>query len=631
MASYVALSEMHPDKNAQGATQTVSALRYFFALDQFYKSQGRDCDTRNREDKNKFNQYVGNFCYICDKERTYTAQFYLPLKEHNGDYNIGSNFYSVGQVKLSLNNGGMVLDYPQRGNAPLFNIKEGVLLRNLHYYPNLLHYLPSDKIRLALALWVCRYINLDIDKSDMSGANLYHGIKGGLLKRYSTELVDELLPGEEESAPILETLPISFTEKQGYVFSGKEIEALFPEFGNSLASPYPKAIDLRNKPIDANYSTYLAAMRTKPFLLLAGISGTGKSRIVKEMAFASCPPSLQDEKEVTPGNYCMIEVKPNWHDSTDLLGYFSSIQQQYVVTPFINFLIKAWINPKAPFFVCLDEMNLAPVEQYFAEFLSVLESRKLKDGTIVSDALIKREIFCTHIDDFKRSYYGVKPEKSNPIYESIEKGDSGIWASFTENGITLPQNLIVVGTVNMDDTTCQFSRKVIDRAMTIEMNKVDFHSMLDLEKSDTLKYPVNYVGAEFFIPKFAAARDAYLTLKSEDQLLLYNEAISMLEGIDSILTGTPFRIAYRVENELLLYFCALREEMPEADGKSLLNNAFDDILMMKILPRIQGSDELKDTLDQLYSWTETSFPKANAKVHEMRQGLEQKHFTSFWP
>lgn len=125
-----------------------------------------------------------------------------------------------------------------------------------------------------------------------------------------------------------------------------------------------------------NDMKYLTAIRTKPFLLLAGISGTGKSRIVRELAFKSCPKYLQDKDETTPGNYCMIEVKPNWHDSTELLGYYSNLSKSYQFKKFVKFLVKAKMFPDVPFFVCLDEMNLAPVEQYFAEILSVLETRK---------------------------------------------------------------------------------------------------------------------------------------------------------------------------------------------------------------------------------------------------------------
>lgn len=86
-------------------------------------------------------------------------------------------------------------------------------------------------------------------------------------------------------------------------------------------------------------------------MLLAGISGTGKSRIVKQMAFESCPdiPALRSDK-TAPGNYELIEVKPNWHDSSELLGYESEIGgPHYVVTPFVRFLVKAMRYPDVPF------------------------------------------------------------------------------------------------------------------------------------------------------------------------------------------------------------------------------------------------------------------------------------------
>lgn len=143
--------------------------------------------------------------------------------------------------------------------------------------------------------------------------------------------------------------------------------------------PYQNSINnqgISNVPISTDipktYIYLLNALRTKPFLLLAGISGTGKSRIVRELAFATCNKVLKDEEGTTPGNYCIIEVKPNWHDSTELLGFYSNLSNKYLFKRFTNFIIKAMQHRDVPFFVCLDEMNLAPVEQYLAEFLSVL-------------------------------------------------------------------------------------------------------------------------------------------------------------------------------------------------------------------------------------------------------------------
>ena len=121
------------------------------------------------------------------------------------------------------------------------------------------------------------------------------------------------------------------------------------------------------------YAPYLTAIRTKPFVLLAGISGTGKSRIVRKLAQATDNIDTFTNENGRwslhrPANFELIQVKPNWHNSMDVVGYLSNIPSpHYVFTPFVEFVVKAWMHPETPFFLCLDEMNLAPVEEYFAE------------------------------------------------------------------------------------------------------------------------------------------------------------------------------------------------------------------------------------------------------------------------
>lgn len=374
-----------------------------------------------------------------------------------------------------------------------------------------------------------------------------------------------------------------------------------------------------------NYEDLLTAMRTKPFLLLAGISGTGKSRIVKQMAFESCPdiPALRSDK-TAPGNYELIEVKPNWHDSSELLGYESEIGgPHYVVTPFVRFLVKAMRYPDVPFFVCMDEMNLAPVEQYFAEFLSVLESRKLlSDGTITSEPLIKADIFSKYADQLHRDLDITDTETYKAVYDRLKN-----------DGLRLPSNLIVVGTVNMDETTHQFSRKVIDRAMTIEMNIEDAETPFKnfFEGGDALHYYDNPQPKDLFLPKVVQASEALSTLSAEDAAYLKDNVPGLLHSLNSALNGTPFKIAYRVQNELILYFFSLREENPDEAAEALLTQAMDAILMMKVLPRIEGDEDLLDKpLKALAQFTE-NYPQASRKIAEMQERLPQAHFTCFWP
>lgn len=415
----------------------------------------------------------------------------------------------------------------------------------------------------------------------------------------------------------------------------------YTEIVKDTVSPHADIVIDRKKGRDAviqdlskaktNYSpsalstSYLTAMRTKPFLLLAGISGTGKSRIVKQMAFESCPdiPALRSDK-TAPGNYELIEVKPNWHDSSELLGYESEIGgPHYVVTPFVRFLVKAMRYPDVPFFVCMDEMNLAPVEQYFAEFLSVLESRKLlSDGTITSEPLIKADIFSKYADQLHRDLDITDTETYKAVYDRLKN-----------DGLRLPSNLIVVGTVNMDETTHQFSRKVIDRAMTIEMNIEDAETPFKnfFEGGDALHYYDNPQPKDLFLPKVVQASEALSTLRAEDASYLKENVPGLLHSLNSALNGTPFKIAYRVQNELILYFFSLREENPDEAAEALLAQAMDAILMMKVLPRIEGDEDLLDKpLKALAQFTE-NYPQASRKIAEMQKRLPQAHFTCFWP
>lgn len=383
-------------------------------------------------------------------------------------------------------------------------------------------------------------------------------------------------------------------------------------------------------------TTHSPALRTKPFMLLAGISGTGKSRIVKEMAFQTCPEEgdLRSD-EVTPGNYCLVEVKPNWHDSTELLGYKSVLTEHYVATKFVRFLAKAMCYPKVPFFVCLDEMNLAPVEQYFAEFLSVLESRKKgDDGEITSEPLIEASVFCDDEEHLYEALFGPSTTIEEGVQMTFVGKESQVYETLKRDGLRIPSNLIVVGTVNMDETTHQFSRKVIDRAMTVEMNIEDGDAPFkEFFASDgDLKYPTTPISEQNFLSKNVTAKQALEELSAEDQALVYKDVPSILAGINAALDGTPFKVAYRVQNELVIYFAELCRFNADANAEDLLAQAVDDILMMKVLPRVEGdNDLLEEPLKKLSELTKNTYFKAHQKVEEMKVRLDKNHFTSFWP
>ncbi len=309
----------------------------------------------------------------------------------------------------------------------------------------------------------------------------------------------------------------------------------------------------------------LASLRAKPFVILAGHSGTGKSRIVRKLAYMTCNvKELQNENE-GPQNFCMVQVKPNWHDSADLLGYRSAINDnEYVGTKLIKFIFRAYAYPNTPFFLCLDEMNLAPVEQYFAEFLSAMESLKPTDekdtegaGEFTSDPVID-----------------LNAEQDTNLYElGCEWTKAYDW--FKSHGFTIPKNLFVVGTVNMDETTCQFSRKVLDRAMTIEMTEASF---ADYGKVEEPKYEDRL--DEEIIKKLITRPLRIKTLDEDDA-----KGETALIQVQKSLEKTPFAVAFRFANEYMLYKRAIKAFDPEGKMKV---DPLDHIVLMKVLPRISG-------------------------------------------
>lgn len=389
----------------------------------------------------------------------------------------------------------------------------------------------------------------------------------------------------------------------------------------------------------------------KPFLLLAGISGTGKTRFVREQAAAHCNGDLS--------NYCLIPVRPDWHEPSDLLGYISRIGQggsRYVVTDLLRFVVKVWQDAwasataeelvcKAPtdmttYWLCLDEMNLAPVEQYFADYLSILETRKWQDGSYHCDSLLKSDTI-KQLDSAGQQALRADLQLDDVLFDDL-------WNYFVNVGIPLPPNLIVAGTVNMDETTHGFSRKVIDRAFTIDFGVFypnDFdHYFKSSIRPKTLGFPVLSQVTKVDLDTVFSDKDGA-------------KSIAFLNAINIVLKGTPFELAYRALNELLLAVVCFNPK-----NEIELQAVWDDFLMSKVLPRIDGDGEKlnfngddSSLLTQLLAVIDTQFPdilsaqrpdllrveigggvhlvncRAKQKLDWMQKRLADNGFTTFWP
>lgn len=371
------------------------------------------------------------------------------------------------------------------------------------------------------------------------------------------------------------------------------------------------------------YRPYITAIKSKPFLLLAGISGTGKSRIVRELARACWDVESEEYKAQQPKNFEMIQVKPNWHDSSELIGYVSRVsgKAEFVAGGYLKFVAKAWEDLDTPYFLCLDEMNLAPVEQYFAEYLSVVESRKCQDdGIVTTDSILEKAN--------EEWYFNLTASLTS---------DENVRKQFNEEGISIPQNLIVIGTVNMDETTFSFSRKVLDRAMTIEMNEVDLYGGLTNRHE-----AIGKLSNEDLVGNAVEGVDVY-----SDNKEVCDIAINYLAKLNKELDGTPFKVAYRTRNEFLLYVVNNLPYSKDENGNDLpqeyvIARALDEITNMKVLSRIEGddtkvTDKLLDSLmnvieDGLKEITDEEHPVNSvslAKLKEMKNRLSSG-YTSFW-
>jgi len=347
-------------------------------------------------------------------------------------------------------------------------------------------------------------------------------------------------------------------------------------------------------------ANFYLALRAKPFVILAGISGTGKTQLPRKFAAA-----LGFSKE----QVIQLPVRPDWTDSSDLLGY-TSLDGNFIPKDLTLAIQKATANPDKPFFFILDEMNLARVEHYFSDYLSVIETRERVGKDIKTDPILREEIL---------------------------KAAKNI-SDFTEMG--LPQNLYLIGTVNMDETTHAFSKKVLDRANSIEMNDVDLNWIENNGKSIE---KLSNISNELFKTVYVNSSE----LNEADKKSITDE-MRTLQAINKILEKADLHFAYRVRDEIAFYLIINKKY-------ELINSstAFDFQVVQKILPRIHGSSERVQTvlvellnllegknfrssnfefsmLSEKIEMGSLKYKRASKKIIFMLKRFDEDRFTSFW-
>ena len=341
---------------------------------------------------------------------------------------------------------------------------------------------------------------------------------------------------------------------------------------------------------------FYLSLKSKPFVILAGTSGTGKTRLVKLFA------------EAIGAKMQLVPVRPDWSDSSDLFGH-NDLSGQFHPGAIIDFVKQAEWDKDTPYFLCLDEMNLARVEYYLSDFLSIIETRDRKDnGAIETDALVDASYFQSQ----------AAREKYGRVY--------------------IPENLYIIGTVNMDETTFPFSKKVLDRANTIEFSFVNLMARVS-------------VGGQAVAQKLdnSFLKTDYLYLRDCTDEDLVGDICFNLEELNQILVKANLHVGYRVRDEIAFYMMNNKKaELLDEDA------AFDHEIMQKILPRIQGSSSaIEDVLSELFikcagDYTgysgEAAYQKMNAyldsktckypnsarKISFMMRRYNEDGFTSYW-
>jgi len=394
---------------------------------------------------------------------------------------------------------------------------------------------------------------------------------------------------------------------------------------------------------------YVASIVTKPFVILAGVSGTGKSKIAELVAeFYSLTSSGQVLKNASPissdkfvfeGNggtalavdhsrFSLVPVRPDWIDNQSILGFVNPLTGRYESTQAFDLMLRAnrtltetFTPADAPrYFMLLDEMNLARVEHYFSDWLACSESRRYREDQTVSQQPI--------------------PLHRHASAMTSLIGNDGIAQDVhVPNTLEIPTNLVVTGTVNIDETTYAFSPKVLDRSMVIEFNDVD----LDLLRNGIGEHEVKNFRFPYRLPSFELP-----TIESFTSLP--QSTHDHLVSLNKILTGAQLHFGYRSAAEIARFIRVYDNILPEDPADVDFIRALDGAVLQKILPRIQGNrarieaslcaliyycHELKIpaepfNLDAVEFETDPKLKKSYVRAREMLSRLRDFGFVTFF-
>lgn len=361
------------------------------------------------------------------------------------------------------------------------------------------------------------------------------------------------------------------------------------------------------------FMTWLKSYFAPGDSLYISVEGSGESiRFFKE-----APESVG----IGASQLAFMSVRPDWLDHTGLLGYYNPVLQTYQSTEFLKLMLRAKQNRELPFFLILDEMNLSKVEYYFADFLSCVESRRISSsGELLQEKIPLHEEWQEEI---------IITDDDGTIYQ-------------VPNRIEIPDNLYIIGTVNVDETTYMFSPKVLDRAHVIECNEMDLNGYINMGFMNTQNGQSLTAGLEE-ISWFTANSIFHLDLYKKSYLLPENkqpldQLFDAIEYLHNLLLQNGISFGYRVVDELFYFILnAYEEELLDA------TDALDIGVLQKVLPKLHGNRaQMEQVLIDLFAWTEPAegstlenpslaglYPRTMRKIQAMYKQLNRTGYCSF--
>lgn len=600
--AYLQLVNIDPREEGKSRQEKVSALRYLLGASIVLKKTHQvslDLSVGQTANRESFINAVGEIVEVCGTGK-YTVDFHSKFAD-SPDYAVGSNFLTT---RVSNSRNGQKVEYPGRP-APLLDIID----EKLSIRSNLKISLENDyniaAIRAPLAIWLLRSEEIQpADESERDRLDELHWlIERSIKSKYDGNVAGIITPSRDEINSFLFEANLSLSDVLGkdpadqsiVIKSGLDVaiqneSSEISEIVERMLSDFTASgLKVKNNLI----SRFASSLLAKRFLILTGLSGSGKTKLAH--AFATWFSETAEQ-------YRLVAVGADWTTNENVVGYQDAINGGVYRKPScgaLDVILRAQQEVRTaeengstprPYFLILDEMNLSHVERYFSDILSAIES-----GQEIALHSAAGDLQADDQDEL-----------------------------LVPGSIRLPENLFIVGTVNIDETTYMFSPKVLDRANVVEFraSAEDITSFLNLpSRVDLVSLAAK---GSAFGRAFVAVAGMEVQLAREDSENLKERLADLFAELAAIGAEFGFRTAYEITRFVHFHKMLSGEEWK-------FEHALDAQVLQKLMPKLHGSErKLGPVLEALDAFCARYGCEASrSKIKRMQDRLKADGFTSF--